>query len=145
MKILWKLHTDLLKILGKWTTAARNNLKWQLFLNFGVPTSRYRSLMKIKTIDHATIKDTLTISIKYSIICAPSCPKFWENRCLIFISLSTPRFQPRSCRKIKTNWPATANEIFNHFLKFWCKPHPDVRKNLRKVTRIDKNTYKQMY
>ena len=41
---------------------------------------RYRSPMKLKMIRQTNVENTLTISIKYSMIRARTCAKSWRNR-----------------------------------------------------------------
>lgn len=70
---------------------------------------RYQLKLKIKTIEHTTIKIIPTIFIKYSMTRTWTCPKTWENGSQLpkifttkfYISLSTPSCQRWSQMEIK--------------------------------------------
>ena len=105
------------------------------------PSSRSRSQRKIKTIGSATIRHTLTTLTKFSMICARTYPKSWENgpnrpKTLKINNssycLSIPPSRSRSQNKIKTTGHSitcdtlitSCNYDISHFLicsKTWGK------------------------
>ena len=52
---------------------------WSFFLSLITPPCRFRSQKETQSIRHKTMKRTLLIFIKYSMICNWTCPKSWEN------------------------------------------------------------------
>ena len=89
----------------------KNTYNWLFLFNLSKLPCRFWSWKKTKAIMHASIKQTLLIFFKCSMVCAWTCPKSWGNwpkRPKILTTyhfsycLSTPLSRPRSHYKLKT-------------------------------------------
>ena len=106
------------KNLGKRTQTAKNTYNWLFLLLLSNLPCRFWSWKKTKAIMYASIKQTLLIFMKYSMICNWNCPRFWGNwpqrrkiltTYYFWYCLSTHSCQPRSQYKLKS----TGHEITN--------------------------------
>ena len=79
MQLRYKSLLNLFKNLGKRTQMANNTYNWLFFLSLTNLPWRFWSWKKTKGIMYASIKQTLLIFMKYSMICAWTCPKFEGN------------------------------------------------------------------
>ena len=111
MQLQYKSLLNLPKNLGKRTQTAKNTYNWLFLLRLNNLLCWFWSWKKTKAIMYASIKQTLLIFMKYSMICAWNCPKFWGNwlqqpkiltTSHFWYCLSTPSCQPRSQYKLKT-------------------------------------------
>ena len=126
-----------------------------IFLSLSTSPYRLQSQRKVKTIEHATIKNNLTVFIKYRMIYAWISPKFWENGLQSLKMLENDHFPQvweifyadLDLKRKKTVGNATSCSTFiiscnsNHLISWKYKPPLNLQKNWGKRTKTVKNTY----